>query len=153
MATPSIHVNLEVTGPVRLELWAKSSAVDTDFTGKLVDVSPDGFAMNLCDGILRLRYRDSQEKPELMNPEQVYKLFALSLLLIGTFSQQPMQQPFFLTLLGRGFQARCAPSLRRSAPFGQACRCITASIGPCCSRSVRERPASIWGLNAPKKRG
>jgi uncharacterized protein len=64
----------DVTGPLTLELWAKSSAVDTDFTAKLVDVSPDGFAMNLTDGILRMRYRNSQEKPELMNPEQVYKI-------------------------------------------------------------------------------
>jgi len=48
--------------------------VDTDFTAKLVDVSPDGFAMNLTDGILRMRYRDSQEKPQLMNPGQIYKI-------------------------------------------------------------------------------
>jgi putative CocE/NonD family hydrolase len=52
----------------------KSSAVDTDFTAKLVDVSPDGFAMNLTDGILRMRYRDSQEKPTLMNPGQIYEI-------------------------------------------------------------------------------
>jgi putative CocE/NonD family hydrolase len=65
---------MEVTGPVTLEFWAKSSAVDTDFTAKLVDVSPNGFAVNLTDGILRLRYRDSAEKPELMNPDQVYKI-------------------------------------------------------------------------------
>jgi hypothetical protein len=48
--------------------------VDTDFTAKLVDVSPEGFAMNLTDGILRMRYRDSQEKPALMNPGQDYKI-------------------------------------------------------------------------------
>jgi putative CocE/NonD family hydrolase len=65
---------MEVTGQVTLDLWAKSSAVDTDFTGKLVDVSPDGFATDLTDGILRMRYRDSQEKPVLMNPNQVYKV-------------------------------------------------------------------------------
>ena len=66
--------DMEVTGPVTAELWVKSSAVDTDFTAKLVDVSPDGFAMNLTDGILRMRYRDSQEKPTLMNPGQIYKI-------------------------------------------------------------------------------
>ena len=65
---------MEVTGPVTFELWASSSAVDTDFTAKLVDVSPGGFAMNLTDGVLRMRYRDSQEKPELMNPDQIYKI-------------------------------------------------------------------------------
>jgi uncharacterized protein len=66
--------DMEATGPVTLELWAKSSAVDTDFTAKLVDVAPDGLALNLTDGILRMRYRDSQEKPEMMNPDQVYKI-------------------------------------------------------------------------------
>ncbi len=48
--------------------------MDTDLTGKLVDVWPNGFAQNLTDGILRARYRDSQEKPEFMNPREVYKI-------------------------------------------------------------------------------
>jgi uncharacterized protein len=73
-STKPFTEDLEVTGPVTLELWASSSTVDTDFTAKLVDVAPNGFAMNLTDGILRMRYRDSQEKPELLNPEQVYKV-------------------------------------------------------------------------------
>lgn len=64
----------EVSGPVTLELYVKSSAVDTDFTGKLVDVWPDGAARNLTDGILRARYRTSMEKPELMTPGNLYKL-------------------------------------------------------------------------------
>ena len=65
--------DLEVTGPVRLELFAASSAVDTDFTAKLVDVAPDGFSQNLTEGILRARYRDSQEQPTFLNPGQIYK--------------------------------------------------------------------------------
>ena len=73
-STKPLADDTEVTGPVTLELWAKSSAVDTDFTAKLVDVSSEGFAMNLADGILRMRYRDSQERPQLMNPDQVYKI-------------------------------------------------------------------------------
>jgi len=73
-STKPLAEDMEVTGPVTLELWARSSVVDTDFTAKLVDVSPVGFAMNLTDGILRMRYRDSQEKPGLMNPDQVYKI-------------------------------------------------------------------------------
>ena len=64
---------LEVTGPIQLELFAKSSAVDTDFTAKLVDVGPDGSAQNLTEGIVRARYRSSQEKAELMTPGQVYR--------------------------------------------------------------------------------
>jgi putative CocE/NonD family hydrolase len=73
-STPPLPADLEVTGPVMLELYAKSSVVDTDFTAKLVDVWPNGFAQNLNDGILRARYRESMEKPELLNPGQVYKL-------------------------------------------------------------------------------
>jgi uncharacterized protein len=72
-STPPMAHDMEVTGPVSLELYAKSSAVDTDFTAKLVDVAPDGFARNLTEGIIRARYRTSQEHPELMNPGQVYK--------------------------------------------------------------------------------
>jgi len=72
-STPAFARDTEITGPVSLELFAKSTAVDTDFTAKLVDVAPDGFAQNLTEGIIRARYRDSQEKPTLMNPGQVYK--------------------------------------------------------------------------------
>jgi putative CocE/NonD family hydrolase len=72
-STPPLAQDTEVTGPVTLELFAKSSAADTDFTAKLVDVAPDGFAQNLTEGIIRARYRDSQEKPSLMNSGQIYK--------------------------------------------------------------------------------
>jgi putative CocE/NonD family hydrolase len=72
-STPVLTQDIEVTGPVSVELFAKSSAVDTDFTTKLVDVGPDGFAQNLTEGIVRARYRDSQEQASLMNPDQVYK--------------------------------------------------------------------------------
>ena len=66
--TPAFAQDTEVTGPVSLELFAKSSAVDTDFTAKLVDVGPDGFARNLTEGIIRARYRDSREKAEPDEP-------------------------------------------------------------------------------------
>jgi putative CocE/NonD family hydrolase len=72
--TPMLVKDLEVTGPVLLDLYVSSSAVDTDFTGKLVDVWPNGFAQNLTEGILRLRYRNSQEKPELAKPGETYHL-------------------------------------------------------------------------------
>jgi uncharacterized protein len=70
---PVAH-DLEITGPVTADLFVKSSAVDTDFTGKLVDVAPDGFAQDLTEGILRMRYRASPEHAELMNPGQVYEI-------------------------------------------------------------------------------
>jgi len=72
-STGPFNRDFEVTGPVSLELYAKSSAVDTDFTAKLVDVWPNGFAQNLTEGIVRARYRNSQETPEMMNPGQIYK--------------------------------------------------------------------------------
>jgi uncharacterized protein len=64
---------VEVTGPITVELWAASSAPDTDFTAKLVDVRPDGYAQNLLDGIIRARYRDSAATPTLLEPGQVYR--------------------------------------------------------------------------------
>ena len=64
---------LEVTGPVRLKLFASSSAVDTDFTAKLVDVHPNGFCQRLCDSAMRARYRNGHEKAEFMDPGIVYE--------------------------------------------------------------------------------
>jgi hypothetical protein len=72
--TPPLEADTEITGFISLEVYASSTAVDTDFTAKLVDVWPNGFAQNLTDGIQRARYRVSQQKPELMQPGQVYKL-------------------------------------------------------------------------------
>jgi putative CocE/NonD family hydrolase len=72
--TPAFKQDTEVTGPVTLELYASSSAVDTDFTGKLIDVWPDGRAENLLDGILRVRYRNSMEAAEFMIPGEIYKV-------------------------------------------------------------------------------
>jgi len=73
-STLSLEHDLEVTGPVRLEFFASSSAVDTDFTAKLVDVYPDGSAINIAEGILRAKYRDSQETSTLLTPGKVYSL-------------------------------------------------------------------------------
>jgi uncharacterized protein len=65
---------MEVTGPVVVKLFASSSAVDTDFTAKLVDVRRDGYAQNLADGILRTRYRASRMRPSFLTPNQIYEL-------------------------------------------------------------------------------
>jgi putative CocE/NonD family hydrolase len=64
---------LEVTGPVRLVLWAASSARDTDFTVALSDVHPDGTSRALTDGIVRARYRASRTTPTLMTPGHPYE--------------------------------------------------------------------------------
>src|SRR5579863_736883 len=65
---------IEVTGPIQVSLYASTSALDTDFTAKLVDVFPSGEARNLTDGILRARYHRSIEKPELLHPGEIYPL-------------------------------------------------------------------------------
>jgi len=72
--TEPLKEDVEVTGPVSLKLWVKSTALDTDFTGTLVDVHPDGKAIIVCEGLLRCRYRDSIEHPTLMVPGDTYAL-------------------------------------------------------------------------------
>jgi putative CocE/NonD family hydrolase len=64
---------LEVTGPLKLVLYAASSAPDTDFTGKLMDIAPDGNARILSDGIVRARYRNGTDQAELLTPGAAVK--------------------------------------------------------------------------------
>ena len=71
-STPPLPQDTEVTGPVTVTLWAATSAPDTDFTAKLVDVCEDGCARNLTDGILRARYRDSMSQPSPVEPGRAY---------------------------------------------------------------------------------
>ena len=76
--TEPLEEDLEVTGPISVRLWIDSSAADTDFTAKLLDVYPpsqdypEGYALNLTDGIFRCKFRNSWEEPELMEPGEVY---------------------------------------------------------------------------------
>jgi putative CocE/NonD family hydrolase len=64
---------LEVTGPVSVTLWAASSALDTDWVARLVDVYPDGRAINLTEGILRARFRDGLDRPSLLERDTIYQ--------------------------------------------------------------------------------
>src|ERR1700756_2340773 len=72
-STPPLAEDVEVTGPIKLTLYASSSAPDTDFTAKMVDVGSCGFARNLTDGIIRARVRESQASPTLITPGKVYE--------------------------------------------------------------------------------
>ncbi len=72
--TDVLDVPVEVTGPVSATLFVSSSAVDTDFTAKLVDIHPDGRAIILCAGIQRMRYRNSLSAPEQMTLGEVYEV-------------------------------------------------------------------------------
>ncbi|MBI3247936.1 MAG: CocE/NonD family hydrolase [Deltaproteobacteria bacterium] len=68
-----LSADVEVTGPVAVKLFAASSAPDTDFTAKLVDVRPDGYAQNVAEGVMRARFRESLSSPTLIVPEKVYE--------------------------------------------------------------------------------
>lgn len=72
--SPVLTEPVEITGFVKLELFMSSTATDTDITAKLIDVFPDGRAISLCDGILRLRYRKDLAQPELMTPGEIYEV-------------------------------------------------------------------------------
>ena len=78
--TEPLSEDVVVAGPVSIELWVESDCPDTDFTAKLVDVYPastdypEGYAMNITDGIFRCRYRDSWSEPELLTPGKPFKI-------------------------------------------------------------------------------
>lgn len=78
---------VEVTGPIRIKLWAASSAKDTDWAAKIIDVHPDGEAQRLQDGILRARTRESVEHPSLLTPAKIYE-YTIDLLDISNFFQK-----------------------------------------------------------------
>ena len=78
--TEPLAQGTEITGPIAVNLWVESTAPDTDFTAKLVDVYPpsadypEGYALNITDGIRRAKFRDSWETPSLLEPGRVYPL-------------------------------------------------------------------------------
>lgn len=72
--TEPLEEDIEVTGPVLLQLFASSDAPDTDFTAKLVDVDAEGYAVNVCEGILRARYRESKTIVKLLRPGSVEEM-------------------------------------------------------------------------------
>ncbi len=71
-STAPLAAPQEVTGRIHATLWISSDAPDTDFTAKLMDVYPDGYALILADGEIRTRFRNGFDKPELMQPGTVY---------------------------------------------------------------------------------
>jgi putative CocE/NonD family hydrolase len=72
-STPPLERDVEVTGFITLQLYAASSATDTDFTAMIVDVDAGGYARFLTDGIVRARYRNSTERAELIEPNKIYQ--------------------------------------------------------------------------------
>jgi putative CocE/NonD family hydrolase len=82
--TSPLNQDIEVTGPITATLWISTSASDTDFTLKLIDLYPPnedyptGFAMNLSDTIFRTRFYNSWKTPQLLKPNKIYKLNMVS---------------------------------------------------------------------------
>jgi predicted acyl esterase len=72
--TAPLESDLDVVGPMRMILYAASSAIDTDFAARLTDVFPDGRAIQLQNGVLRARYRSLEGEPELLEPGRIYRL-------------------------------------------------------------------------------
>jgi len=73
-STPVLEKGIEITGPIKAVLYVSSTAKDTDFTAKLVDVYPDGTAYNIQEGILRARYREGFNKKVWMKKGEVYEI-------------------------------------------------------------------------------
>jgi len=71
--TEPLAEDSEVTGPIKVDLYASSSAPDTDFMAKLLDVWPTGLRQRLCDGMVRARFRDGMDKPSLIEPGKIYR--------------------------------------------------------------------------------
>lgn len=79
-STPPLAEEIEVTGPITAKLFAATSARDTDWMVRLIDVQPDGFSALLCEGLMRARHRDPEhdgafnaDKLSLIEPNQVYE--------------------------------------------------------------------------------
>ncbi|MGE0749678.1 MAG: CocE/NonD family hydrolase [Variibacter sp.] len=78
--TAPLTEDVELTGPLTVRLWVGSSAIDTDFTAKLIDEYPpnpdypEGFALNIADSILRMRYRDTRDRATMMEPGEIYEI-------------------------------------------------------------------------------
>jgi len=72
--SPALEDPLEVTGFVRMILYASSDVIDTDFVARLCDVYPDGRSIILCDGIVRTRFREGLDREVMMTPGTIYEL-------------------------------------------------------------------------------
>ena len=120
-SAPLSH-DTEVTGPVAVTLWAQSSAVDTDFTAKLVVVKPDGQAVNLNNGILRTAFRDSLAQPTPITPGRPYELR----IQIWPTSYEFRTGDRVRLEISSSDYPQFAPNPNTGAPFGQDARTVPA---------------------------
>ena len=116
--TPPLEQDLEVTGPISVELYASSSAPDTDFTATLVDVYPDGYSLLIQEGILRASFRNRDGELSPIEPGQVYKF---SIDLWATSYTIPAGHSVRLEISSSNFP-RFTRNLNNGEPFGMSDR-------------------------------
>jgi len=116
--TEKMKTDLEITGPIALELFATSSALDTDFTAALVDVYPDGYSLLIQEGILRASFRDKNAEPSPIDPGEVYQF---NIDLWATSYTLPAGHRLRLEISSSNFP-RFARNLNNGEPFGMSDR-------------------------------
>jgi putative CocE/NonD family hydrolase len=114
---------LEATGPVTVILYARSTAPDTDFTAKLVDVDPDGTAVNLANGIQKASYRESLSHPTPITPGEVYRY---TIHVWPTSNLFKAGHSIRLEISSSDFP-QFAPNPNTGEPFGTTTRRVTAT--------------------------
>ena len=140
--TEPLSADLEVIGPVAVRLWVSSDAPDTDFTAKLVDVVPanedfpEGFDLNVTDGILRARYRDSREHESLMTPGEIYEL---EITLFPTANRFAAGHRVRLEIASSNFP-RFDPNPNTGEPLGRHTRTVPAENT---IHHAAERPSAL----------
>ena len=115
--------DLDITGPVSLELFASSSARDTDFTAALVDVAPDGYSLLIQEGILRASFRTRDQLPSLIEPGEVYRF---DIDLWATSYTVPAGHKLRVEVSSSNFP-RFARNLNNGEPFGTSDRIEVAT--------------------------
>jgi len=114
--TEALEEDLEITGDISLELFASSTAIDTDFTAAIVDVYPDGYSLLIQEGILRVSHRNKNESPSHINPDEIYQF---DIDLWSTSYVIPAGHKLRLEISSSNFP-RFARNLNNGEPFGMS---------------------------------
>ena len=114
--TGALHSDLDITGPISVEIYASSSARDTDFTAAIVDVYPEGYSLLIQEGILRASFRDKQQDPTPIEPGEVYPL---TIDLLATSYTVPAGHKLRLEISSSNFP-RFARNLNNGERFGMS---------------------------------
>jgi putative CocE/NonD family hydrolase len=110
--------DMDITGPVAVEIYASSSATDTDFTAALVDVYPDGYSLLITEGILRASFRDKETNPTPIEPGAIY---TYTIDLWSTSYTVPSGHKLRVEISSSNFP-RFARNLNNGEPFGMSDR-------------------------------